>query len=221
MNKKIIGLIIVSLCLGVAGLFLPVAKIADKVFGVADLTTITNRFKFSHEVDFNGVSELWKTVAIGAGTSTAYYKNTTPGRVTVDFLAMQSTGTASSSYKIYAFATTTTNPPTQHLYTNPTATWNRSLLAGILIATSTAATSTNSVKLANYTNTNSAGTIDLEVGESLQFFLLNSSGVANVPLPTCNGDSCEAATSTNRGFNLNFQLHLFATTTTGFPDSSL
>lgn len=105
--------------------------------------------------------------------------------------------TASSTYTVNIFATTTTSIPATQNFTS-LAEGRRSLIQ-VSVATSSTATTTSSIYAARANQGN--GSV-LVASNSCVFGYLQQLG------PTCNGASCETATSSNRGVNPVFQIQL-------------
>src|SRR3990167_10049948 len=95
--KKYFTLLVAVVALVVAlmgGGKVVVDKVTENLAGISNVDVLS-----VNQLQVNGVSTLWKEVDIEAGTSTEYWKNLTRGQVIVDYLAFETTGTASSSYR--------------------------------------------------------------------------------------------------------------------------
>ena len=137
-----------------------------------------------------------------AGAQFGFWYNDT-GRIAYADMGMfgWETGTASSSFRIAMFATTT-NPNsfvTSQAFTAQNGTAGLNLVGATTFATSSTATTTNS-----YT-TNGTGIVPIANGAYLVTYLQRGDASC-INLPTLNG--CEAATSTNRGFNPFWRAHI-------------
>lgn len=139
-----------------------------------------------------GVKINAKGGTIGRGVNQGFWRNETGGNVVVDYAEMQTTGIASSSM-IFSAGTSTAATITDN-FSAPFST----LIDQYLVATSAPAKVINS-ELS--TTTNSQGSIIVGPGVYVNF-LVRSRGV-NCPTT---GGACESATSTSRGFNVNWAL---------------
>lgn len=140
-----------------------------------------------------GLFHIPVQTVIGAGSNDATWLNNTGKTVYIDYGQTMTTGVASSSFKIYVFATSTATISPAHYSTaigyDATST---PLINGITIATSTFATTTNSTMAAAKGVGN--GTIVVPSGWYVHTYL------QAVDAPGCGGTgACEQSTSTNRG----------------------
>lgn len=129
--------------------------------------------------------------SIPAGQNQTSYRNTSGRRQYVDLLVMRTTGTASSTVTLTA-GTSTSSTFNSFLVQSS----HKSLL-NVALSTSTTATSTNSVQgLGAPTGAPGAGVAKLEDGEYLNIGFYETYGYP------CNGATCESATSSARGYNV-------------------
>lgn len=132
------------------------------------------------------------------------YRNTSGKDVIIDYgeVNVLTSQTASTSYRVHIFATTSSSIVASTDYT-ALAEGRRSLI-GVTLATSTTATTTNSVSSAIIGRGNGAV---LVASDSYVFGYIQ-----NLPLegggPLCTGAACETATSSNRGFNPVFNIRI-------------
>lgn len=139
---------------------------------------------------------------IGPGANTAHWTNNTGHTVFIPLVVLHTTGTASSSMKLIVSASTTV-PALADDFNALNLPMNDVAISTIVATSSTATTTSNLLSVAQ-NSSKSSGVISVAAGSSLNIVMHNASGVANAPLNTCNGASCETATSTNRGFNVNW-----------------
>lgn len=129
---------------------------------------------------------------IEARSNQAFWRNTTGRTVFVDLAEMVTTGVASTTFQF--FIGTTTSASITDNFTNPYA----SLVDAYSLATSSPAwRSVNSIK---DPGTNGRGVIPVLSGEYVYFTFQQDNANA------CTGAICETATSTNRGFNVDWYL---------------
>lgn len=143
-----------------------------------------------------------------AGNSVMLYHNTSGRDVLVDFgsITIPTGETASTTYQMSVFATTSSAIPASQDYTALAEA--RRLLIGTSVATSSTATSTNSVYAAKANNGN--GAILVPNNSYVFGYLQNlASGGGG---KGCSGSVCETATSTNRGTNPIVNIHLLTLT---------
>lgn len=150
------------------------------------------------------VDQKWVQSKIEPGVDeVALYTNRTGQDVYADFgTADIITGeTASTTFKVSIFATTSSSTavPTWANF-GTLAEGKRALIGGVILATSTTATSTNSTLAA--VSGIGAGSVVIPDGSTLFGYMQQT--YAN----QCTGSVCETATSTNRGFNPKFKVRL-------------
>lgn len=140
--------------------------------------------------------------------SVVLFKNTSGRDISVNWGSVDVlTGqTASTTYDVYIFATTSTSISTVNDFlTAQTGTpAKQQLIRGVTIATSSTATTTSSTYAAAVSKGN--GSILVPDGSTLFGYM-----VQTYPLGAggaCNGVTCEPATSTNRGFNPVFNVRV-------------
>ncbi len=166
----------------------PVPVVVEQLQAVGRATAFT-------ELALTGASFKYERLTIGSGAITASYTNVGKATEFIDLGSVSSSGTASSSYDYYLIASSSASIPASHNFTDLAPRQNGRILTGTL-ATSTAATTTNSILGAVLGR--SDGVIELKKGESILFAL--QKGDMNCPsIPAVNG--CETASSTSRGFN--------------------
>ncbi len=141
-----------------------------------------------------GINTNWAGDKIYAKTNQASWLNNTGMTQYVDLLDVSTDGTASSTFKIFAVATTSALT-TLYDFTAPAG----GLLAinGFSFSTSTTATTTSSIDKAI-----AGHVIRVPDGSRINIYL---QAVDNRLCPATG--LCETATSTNRGFNLFWRLH--------------
>lgn len=179
----------------------PTENVGGASFGGGGNVT-GNIDSYTNGVMFGGnLVNRWVTGTLGAGQNQGNWRNTT-GRVvyadlgefsTVGTSSTALTATASSSFEFF-FATSTTATLASD-YTNPFG----NLLNGSVIATSSPATTTSSLDFARL----GYKVIPIQSNEYLIFTMqqLSASGCSI-------GGACEPATSTNRGFNVDWRARL-------------
>lgn len=136
---------------------------------------------------------------ISAKTNVAFWKNTTATTQYVDYAAVATDGTASSTFRIYAYATSTA-PRTLYDFVAPAqanANSTQLLINNFLFATTSAATTTT-----NFDKALAGKTVAVPVGSYVIIQMLNQdTGCASQ-----GSGVCETATSSRRGFNLQWRL---------------
>ena len=156
----------------------------------------------SKEMQLGTAVENYVGDTVAAGATYGVWYNDRGVQVFADNAIMGFTGTASSSLRFSLFATTT-NPAnfvTSQAFTAANGTAGLQLIAPTTYATSTTATTTNSI-IAKAT-----GVVPIPSASYLVFYVQRGDASC-VNLPTLNG--CEAATSTNRGITPFWKVHLF------------
>lgn len=146
----------------------------------------------------HGVNDNWISGTISRGQNQGFWKNPGPTSVIVDYSELQSTGTASSSYYFYMGTSTASS------VTNNFSIPYSALIDSYSVATSSGPRVVNSDANAG---TNGQGSVVVPVGGYVIF------GVQQRYNTACTGSVCETATSTNRGFNLNWALQFHYPTT--------
>ena len=199
-----IGLAVV---LSVAALFIAVSSGAP----VTDGNFAGNRAGLQEFVDGIKAGDLTTKWVGGAlpvrSDEMVVYTNRTGRDVYADFASVDViTGeTASSTYKISLFATTTTSIASSMDF-GTLAEGKRALIQSLAIATSTTASSTSSVYAAARGASSGNGSVVIPDGSSLLMYLQQDTTAGSI---TCarNG-ACETATSSNRGFNPRVKVRL-------------
>ena len=216
-NKNLTYGLLITFVIAIIGLFTPVGKAVVSSFGnTSPSLNASGQVHYQTETFQNGLvsvteSQLGNAItnyvgsSLSAGVTYDSWKNTTGVQEFADNAIAGFTGTASSSLRVIIFATTT-NPAnfvTSQAFTSVVAN-NATLLGATVYASSTTATTTNSVMSAIVNQ--SLGTLPIPNNSYLVFYVQR--GDTNcVNLPTVNG--CEAATSTNRGAVPFWKVHLF------------
>ena len=168
--------------------------------------------EFNDGVKAGDMNSKWvaKTLPPGAA-SVALYTNRTGHDVFADFGAADIlTGqTASSTFKASLFSTTSSSSAVPAWADFGTlAEGKRALIQAVEYATSSTATSTNSVLSA--AQSKGSGSVLVPDGATLFGYIQQT--YANL----CTGSLCETATSSNRGFNPQFRVRLTAYGQLGF-----
>ena len=149
---------------------------------------------YSNGAGFGGDNVLFtRNGVVGAGFNSGSWQNRTGRTVYIDLATITTTGTASSSSLVYGYATSTL-PSTTYDFTAPTSA-NRMAINAFPIATSSAATTTSSIEK------RLAGGV-ISVPDGWYFVVLLRQDTTNADIACAAAGLCETATSTNRGFNL-------------------
>jgi hypothetical protein len=158
---------------------------------------------FGGGIKINDVNEGWTTLTLGAGQDQLAYTNSTGRDIIYDYAEIQTianaagNATASSTFRVRLFATSTATVPDSHDFT--AVVLDKYALVVGTWATSTTATTTNSV---GTVSVGAQGAIRLPSGWSLIAYW------QAVDTPVCGGlNTCEEATSTNRGFDAKVRAH--------------
>lgn len=175
------------------------------------------------QLEINGVSEFVKEWSIDSATSTYEWDNTVGHTLFVDLFTWTLSGVPSSTYVAFVGTSTRGFIPSEWSNVYPLRNVN-SLISNLIIATSSAATSTSNTLLQGVgspATTTSSFMIPVKHGETLRVLMMQRfAGLCNASVGTA-GTNCESATSTARGFNVNGFFHAWATTTIQFPASAL
>lgn len=200
MKKYIVGAVVIlvvgiALVLGLKA-FAP-APVPETVPVQAQLGDVNynSTNNFSTAVCHDNVCEDWEGGKIAAKSNQAYWKNTTGQTQYVDLIDVSTNGTASSTFNIYAIATSSALVPLYD-FTTPAAT-SSNLINNFSFATSSTATTTSNLDKAF-----AGKVVQVLDGSQVNIYVRASDGVCN-PQAT----KCETATSTNRGFDLFWRLH--------------
>lgn len=210
-NKNLTYGLLITFVISIFGLFTPAGKTIVQQLG-ASLTpsgpvhyqteTFSQGLISSTESQFGTAVTNYVGDNLATGATYGVWYNNTGTQVFAHDGIMGFTGTASSSYRFALFATTT-NPAnfvTSQAFTAANGTAGLSLIAPTTYATSTTATTTNSV-IAKAT-----GVVPVPSASYLVFYV-QKGDQSCASLPAVNG--CEAATSTNRGIIPFWKVHLF------------
>lgn len=186
-----------------AGLGVAAVIIASYFIGVAGKSTVTavdnvggqraGLQEFTDGAKLGSQTTRWYSGTIPASDNQEFWYNNTGKTVYVDLAEMITTGTASSTYDF--FVGTTTSASLSSDFTDPFST----LIHDFNLATSTTIRAINSIKDAG---TNGRSVIPVAAGEYVFFTFQQTFDNA------CTGSVCETATSTNRGFNVNWNLRI-------------
>lgn len=208
MNKKPIVISVVSLVVALIAVFIGFAAY-DQVAAPALAGVYANQNVASGAgagIDFGPlpVNVNWYGGKIGPKANTAFYHNVSGGPQYVDYAEISTDNIASSSFKIYGFSTTTA-PRTLYDFVAPAQGATTTLLInGFTFATTTTATTTTSDDSKGGGGSFSGSTAFVP-NNGYFIFQLQSLGIACVSQP--NG-TCDSATSTNRGFNLQWRVQV-------------
>ncbi len=139
------------------------------------------------------VTVNWAAGKIGPGVNNAAWINQTGKVQYVDYVEASPDNTASSTFKVFAYSTSTAYSLVYDFTGTPANnTTTKLVINGFLMGTSTTATSTSNMDLSV-----TGKTLRVPDGSRVQFLLRGvDTGCAS------QGGFCEAATSTNRGFNV-------------------
>lgn len=155
---------------------------------------------FGSGIKLGDVNQNWlPTVTLTNGQDQVGYTNTSGKDILVDYGEVQMIANgaglniASSTFRVTMFATTTAVVPDNQDFTTVSAS-STALIIGVW-ATSTQATTTNSVQ--NVT-LGGQGTVRVPSGSTLITYLQRNTTLCGAVAATV----CEAATSTNRGFDV-------------------
>ncbi len=199
----------------------------ERVSPPPPLGTVRQFDVFTEGAGIGDQATRWISKTIGVGSNSVSWTNNTSKTIYADYGQMGfPSGTASSSYTFWLFATSTNSIATHNydVFTtgNSGTASTTFLIRGFVVATSTMATkyasstvdsTMEAARLAKTPPTDNQGGLGghlvIPAGWTVFGVVLNGSGASFAPLATCNGASCETATSTNRGFqtvNVRFRL---------------
>lgn len=178
--------------------------VSDSSLGAGNISTVGP--VMPNGLILGGIGENWASGQIGKGANQASFRNTTGGPIIIDLTEVQSVATtstaqyitASSTYKIYV-ATSTASTIASDFVAPPYAT----VIAGYKIATTTGATQGAATTTTQF---------DSRSGTSVSFVLadrayLNFQIQAADNYTCAQAGQCATATSSQRGFNLNWKVH--------------
>ena len=201
-NKISIGIAILALVVAVG-----VAMFGGKTIirNIAGGTNLTSNFD---EIAVNDASEKWERLELTSGVDQAVFTNRESFTQYAYFASITTSGTASSSYDIYLVATTTSSIPDSHDFValNLSQVNNRVLFRDLSFATSTTATTTNSIMAT--AEARSLGVVPIPSGQSMILYMQQGDLQRN-----CGTGVCESATSTSRGFNVDALFKTYSTST--------
>lgn len=208
-NWVITGMVVILLVSVIAG------SHAKSPVGSGQYNLTQDSYADGLQVGDNAEKWITKTMSPGAN-SVLLYTNNTGREVYVNYgTAVIPTGsTASSTFKVSMFATTSTSVAvTSDFDALAGNTGKASLINGVLIATSSTATTTSSTYAVAVSKGN--GTVIVPAGSSVFGYLQANQATVTGCLPSVAG-VCEAATSTNRGFNPIFDIKIYKRDMQGF-----
>lgn len=203
-NKISIGIAILALVVAVGVAMFGGKTIIEKVGGTLNVSNFD-------EIAVNDASEKWEKLELTSGSDQAVFTNRESFTQFADFASITTSGTASSSYNLYLVATSTDSIPNSHDYVelSLSQTNHRVLFRNIDFATSTTATTTNSIMATK--EGKSLGVVPIPSGHSLILYLQQGD------LLRCatgqEAGKCENATSTARGFNVEALFRTHSTST--------
>lgn len=190
----------------------PSAPVQDNSLGgVYNVNNTAPTFTDGIDLGTLPVRESWDGGSIGARQNSGSWRNTKSATATVDYVEISTTGTASSTFRVWAYASSTAPSIANNNPAVPTnvgaANFGSLLINGKTIATSSTATTTSS----DDSGVPQAGS-SFQVGpvggtNSYMDFLITGC-VAGYSGPASSAfANCETATSSNRGFNLTYRVH--------------
>ena len=192
------GVAVVALVVGILALLTPAsapqqpAGGGQSLGGTYDVQNVAPQMTGGIDFGMLPVHVNWQGDKIGPKQNQASWRNTSGQTVYLDYAEVSTDGTASSSYKFYVYASST-KVSTAYDFTAPGSA-GKVAINGFTIATSSAATTTTNVA-------NGAGqTVQVPNGSYVNIVMQSVNGSG------CNGTTCETATSTNRGFNLQWRI---------------
>ncbi len=198
-NKKIVSLVVLVLVvLGAFALFhkAPVAPVADQQNAGMTQNTVD---EYPNGLKLGDATEKWVALPLAAGQNQAFFTNRTGHTMILDYAEALTDGIASSSFKIFVATTTATAASTTFDFSQPYS----SMITGDVLSTSSPALSL--ITSGGATTTTRKSAIAVADGQSVVLGMIQTYGVG------CTGSVCEAATSTNRGFNVKGKVHFHST----------
>lgn len=210
MKKSTLGIIIGIIAL-VVGIILggfygqPTTSNQNPEVNAGSVRIDTDQFVNGLSIGSPATFENWVRGTIPAGSNQASWRNNVGGaEVIVDRVILRTTGTASSTFRLISGTSTAA---TIADFTAPAFT-NTAFIV-FPFATSSTATTTNNFEGsgADQAAYGGIGAVSVADGGFVNFALLQ--GLSGTPSPGCLsvGSVCESATSTNRGFNVDYYLH--------------
>lgn len=169
--------------------------------------------QFPEGVKNGDLFERWETATLPAGQASVPIFTNRSGRDVMAFLGSVDvpTGqTASSTSLASIFATTSSSVASTYDFLPPTGltTFKSFLISQIVIATSTTATTTNSVLSTVQGKGN--GFVIVPDGSTLFGYLQQNRAIGNGCFNGAQTGLCESATSSNRGFNPVFNVKVYS-----------
>lgn len=193
MNKKIVivlGILVVGL---ISLLGFRMASGPTEIVVQGDVRNTPDTFTNGAEFGLLPVAVNWAGGIIPAGQNNVSWVNNTGEVQYVDYVEMSPNNTASSTFKLFAYSTTTAYSVLYDITATPANnSTTKIVINGFNYATSSTATTTSNMDL-----TTAGKTLRVADGARIQFLL------RGVDLGCVSqGGFCETATSTNRGFNI-------------------
>lgn len=170
--------------------------------GVYNVNNVAPTFTDGIDLGNQAVRLSWEGGTIGSKLTSSFWRNTKSATATVDYVEMRTSGIASSTFKLWAFATSTLASETMAFKNNNTFTnINAAALGSLLIngkqiATTSAATTTSSD--------------DNGVPQAGSSYMVPPGGYLDFLITGCTAGyqggtaNCDTASSSNRGFNVNW-----------------
>jgi len=146
--------------------------------------------KFPEGAQIGDIGSRYYALSLPAGVNQGSYRNTSGHVQYVDLAILHTDGVASSTFILTAGTSTAAT------FNSFSVQSNTNSLLKMTLATSSAATTTNSVGGLGERSGSGGGVAVLNDGDYLNYGLYQTYG------SPCDGSLCEAATSTNRGFNV-------------------
>ena len=202
---------------GVAAVAIAVIALVVSIFGGSTPAPTSNENvageraglqEFIDGIKAGDINAKWASAKLGAQqNSVLVYANKSGHDVIADFgsMVIQTGETASSTYTVSLFATTSSSIATTNDFAD-LADLSKALLHSVIVATSSTATTTNSV-LASQISNKGNGVILVPTGSFIFGYIQQYT--AGCMKGT---GACEQATSTARGFNPIFNVRLHAVT---------
>ena len=217
-NKSLKIMFVSSLLVAGLALVLSLASLAFKPESVTERivvekevnagaggSVVTNPEEHVNGITIGDVFEKWEKGRIEPGTTTSAWRNQTGGEVILDFVEVISSAVSSST--LYGDVGTSTNSAVLRGSSDYGVSGGANILGNLEFATNTRRVYNNGDET-NKSFRSATSSLILADGDYVVFRLFEP---ATVEVPTCiNGGNfrlCENASSTNRGFNLEWQLH--------------
>lgn len=152
----------------------------------------------------------YQALSLGSGATTTTYTNRSPSTEFVTLGSWSTSGTASSSFTVALFASSSPTITSTHSMVRLVLNGNGFASSTRIIDTITLATGTRSTATSSLSNRLSDGMVEVKKGQSIHLTIQKGDFTCD-SIPTANG--CESASSTNRGFNISAFLELLSTST--------